>query len=235
MKFSIKFIMAFIFLSLSGISYSQVGVGADFVSRYIWRGLDFGNTPAVQPSLSATFGAFEIGSWGSFTLSNQASGSDELDLYLSYSIPTDAGDIGIILNDYYFPNAGGKFFNYNNYDDEDGAGSHLLEAGLTFTGTESFPLTLSAFMNFYNDADNSAYFEVAYSTNVEDVALDLFIGATPGGDNFYYATDKFNVINMGIKASREIKISDSFSLPIFGSYVLNPNLEIAYFVFGFSL
>ena len=36
-------------------------------------------------------------------------------------------------------------------------------------------------------------------------------------------------------ASKEIKVTDSFSLPVFGSVILNPNSQDLFFVFGFSL
>jgi len=87
----------------------------------------------------------------------------------------------------------------------------------------------------HNDPDNNSYFEVGYSTSVKEIGFDVFVGATPGGDNLYYGTDSFNVINIGVTASKEIKFSDDFSLPIFGSYIINPNSEIAHFVFGVSL
>ncbi len=51
----------------------------------------------------------------------------------------------------------------------------------------------------------------------------------------YYGTNSFNVINIGVTAIKEIKITDNFSLPIFGSYILNPNQEISNFVFGISI
>ena len=37
-------------------------------------------------------------------------------------------------------------------------------------------------MNVYNDDDNSVYFELGYSTEVSEVAVDFFVGGTPGGD-----------------------------------------------------
>ena len=90
-------------------------------------------------------------------------------------------------------------------------------------------------MNVYNDDDNTVYFELGYSTMVSEVGVDLFVGGTPGGYGGYYGTTEFNLINIGITASKEIKITDDFSLPIFSSYVMNPNLEVGYLLFGVSL
>ncbi len=213
----------FLFLSIN--AQTSVSTGADFVSRYLWRGLDFGNTFSIQPSLALTAGDFEIGFWGSYPFANTANGSEEMDLYLSYSI----SDISIVVTDYYFPNSGGKYGNYKE------PGAHTIEAGLSYGGSDSFPISLAAFVNVYNDDDNSIYFELGYSTKVSDVGIDLFLGGTPGGDNEFYGTEKFNLINIGVTASKEIKITDDFSLPVFTSYVLNPNTEVGYLFFGFSL
>jgi hypothetical protein len=39
---------------------------------------------------------------------------------------------------------------------------------------------------------------------------------------------------MGINASKEIRITEDFSLPVFCSYILNPQAEISYLIFGIS-
>jgi len=139
------------------------------------------------------------------------------------------GDFSFLFTDYYFPNAGLRYGSYEN------PGAHTLEVGVSYAGSDAFPIMFAAFMNVYNDDDNSVYFEVGYSTNVSDVGIDLFVGGTPGGDSRFYGTRDFNVINIGVTASKEISISEKFSLPIFSSYVLNPNLEIGYLIFGLSL
>ena len=67
------------------------------------------------------------------------------------------------------------------------------------------------------------------------VAVDVFAGASPGGTNMFYGNDKFSFVNVGITASKEIKITDDFSLPIFASYIVSPNQDKAFFLFGISL
>lgn len=228
LKSIFKITAIYIILLISSISLNAQSVsgGADFVSRYVWRGLDFGNTFSIQPSLAVSAGDFEAGFWGSYPLVGiGGGGSEEMDLYLGYSI----SDFSIMVTDYYFPTAGGK---YGNFDDP---GSHTIEVGLSYGGSESFPISLAAFMNVYNDDDNTVYFEAGYSTEVEEVGLDFFVGGTPGGDGGYYGTTEFNLINIGITASKDVKITEDFSLPVFSSYVLNPNLEVGYLIFGFSL
>lgn len=235
----------FAFLAfLIGIMFSttmnaQVGFGADFVSRYIWRGSDFGQAPAIQPSLTVSAGGFEIGAWGSYQTarSTATAGADELDLFAGYAFDLGSGSsLSLVVTDYYFPNGGIKFFNFNKYEDPDGGGAHTFEGGLGYTCPESFPLSVALYGNLYSgsDADNTMYFELAYPIMVKEVGVNFFLGGTPGGDTGYYGTTKFNIINLGLTASKEIKITSDFSLPVFGSYIINPYTEQSYFVFGIS-
>lgn len=47
-------------------------------------------------------------------------------------------------------------------------------------------------------------------------------------------SDGFALINASIKASKEIVITDSFSLPVFSQAVLNPDTKDVFLVFGVS-
>ena len=217
-------------------------VGVDYFNRYVWRGLDIANTPSLQPTLSLGFDGFETGVWGAYTLSNQQSESDEIDFWIGYTHEIENTiSISAVIIDYYFPNVGIDFFNFNNYDDEldDGTpdpGAHTLEAGLSLTGPESFPVTLSGYINFYNDAGNNTYFQIDYPVKINETDLNIFMGATGGSkDNSgYYGTDDLQVINVGAQASREIVVTESFSVPLSISFIVNPNAEISYLVAGFS-
>jgi len=198
-------------LNSSASAQTAVSGGADFVSRYLWRGLELENTFSIQPTLALSTGDFEIGFWGSYPFTNTESGSEELDFFLGYSV----GHFTVLLTDYYFPNAG---FRYGLYDDP---GGHTIEVGLNYSGSKSFPISFTAFMNVYNDDDHSIYFEVGYSTEISEVGVDLFVGGTPGGDAGFYGTTDFNLINMGITATKEISISDNFTIPNFSCLFQN--------------
>jgi len=229
-----------------------VNTGVDLYNRYVWRGLDIANTPSIQPSLSAGYSGFELGAWGAYTLSNQASESDEIDFWLAYTYDLKSGaSVTALVTDYYYPNAGIGFFSFENYDgireivynagypptaDTLYGGAHTLEAGLSVTGAESFPFTFSGFINVYNDAGNNAYVQLDYPFAVNETGLNLFVGAAAGSkDNpDYYGADNFQVINLGVTAVRELEISESFSLPLTVSFVLNPREEISYLLVAVS-
>ncbi len=242
----LSFLFILIFCSTSAIAQSSVSVtgSADFVSRYLWRGLLLNDAPNIQPSISLSYSDLSFGFWGSYSLAkinnsgNNFESNQELDTWLSYTLKLKSGiNISALLTDYYFPQGGIKIGNFNNYDNPNGAGAHTFEMGLLLKGNVSFPLSISGYINIYNDSGNNSYFEIKYPLSISNYDMDIFIGAAGGSKEnpYYYGTDKFNVINLGIALHREIKISNSFSIPIFVSYTLNPQAEISYLIFGLSI
>jgi hypothetical protein len=214
----------------------ELSVGTDFVSRYIWRGIELGgNTPSFQPTVKLTVSSLTAGFWGAYSLSD-SKGLNEIDIYASYSFElSDAGSLSFGVTDYTNPNSGTKIGNIHNHNDEEGPGAHFIELNAGYAGSESFPLSLSFNMFLYNLKNNPIYLQVGYSTSIENVVLDLFAGGTPGEDTEYYGTTNFSIINFGFTASKSIKFTEDFSLPIFGSVILNPASENLFFVAGFRL
>lgn len=207
---------------------SPISIGADLVNRYIWRGLDFGNSPAIQPGLELNLGGFYMGVWGSYAFLSTPSGI-EADLYAGYSF-----DFGLSagVTDYYFPGEAlildtsnftiapdrkGKYFDYSN--------RHGFELNL---GQEIGDLSFSVNWFFSDNMNNDIYLEATYSVFP---FLNVFMGA---GNESYTYDGSFQVTNIGISSSKDIQVTESFSLPISASVILNPNLEQLHIVFGFS-
>mgnify|MGYP006368281529 FL=1 len=243
MIFNFKKLLTVLFICFAGISFAQdltLSAGADVVSRYIWRGLNVNDAVNIQPALTLSVSGFSIGLWGSYSLSNDASSNtygQEVDTWLGYTYAFENGmSIGALVTDYYYPNAGIKWGNFNNYDDPEGAGAHTIETGLLLKGPESFPLSLSGFINVYNDAGSNTYFQIDYPTTVAEVPLNFFVGASAGSEEnpAYYGTETFNVINVGVKAAKSVKITEDYSLPISVTFLINPRAEISYLVFGLT-
>lgn len=205
-------------------------LGADIVSRYVWRGTDFGNSPAVQPWLSYSNSGFTIGAWGSY--STNGNSMQEADLFVSYDL-NDA--LTFTVTDYFFPTGwadGDNYFDFN----EDSTG-HVLEGTIAFNGVDVFPVSLSASYNFYGaDSDNSLYVELGYGNTFKDIDYNLFVGGATGNYYLYGENDnEFGVVNLGLTLAKEIAISDKFSLPVHGSLITNPTAQRIFIVFGFSL
>lgn len=214
---------------------SPLSVGFDFMNRYLWRGTDFGASPSLQPAITYRSGGLEIGFWGAFTISNTYSDADENDIWASYTVDLkNSMSVSAIITDYYFPNSGVKFFNFNNYNDPDGPGAHIVEVGFSFSGPGSFPVSLSGFVNVFNDAGKNTYVEISYSACIKDTDLKFFAGAAGGSKENpdYYRTENFNFINLGVTTSKEIKFTNYYSLPVSFSYIVNPRIEKSYLVVG---
>lgn len=191
--------------------------GLDIYSSYIWRGSKFGAGPAFQPFVDATIGGLSIGAWGS--VNSSIAESLEMDLYISYA----AGPVSITVTDYYF---GGDWTEI--------AETHFIEP---MVGVEAGGFSAAIAYMFLpevvddettTDVDESVdfgeegdlYIEVAYGFGSVDLAVGL-------GDGQYTVTDDdpdgdFNICNITVGTSKEIPITEKFSLPVSGSVTLNP-------------
>lgn len=203
---------------------SSISVGADLVSRYVWRGVDFGNTPCIQPGIEFAAGGFSLGTWGSYGLSSNT-GALEADLYVAYAFEFG---LSVGVTDYYFPGEtlisdgdtilpvrSGAYFDYDN--------EHAFEANV---GYEYENFSISANYMFLN-GDNDLYFELGYA--FKDASV--FVG---GGNEAYTSDGEFNVCNVGISTSKDLKVSDEFTIPVSGAFIVNPDIEQVHIVFGLS-
>ena len=209
----------------------ETTVAADFVNQYIWRGQDLGNT-AIQPTLGVAYKGLSLTAWGSVGVT-EASDTKEFDLTLAYT----AGGFNIGITDYWF-NAGldpeARYFKYDAHGT-----NHVFEANI---GYDFGLASVQWFTNFAgNDGINkdgkraySSYVEVAVPFKLATVDWTATAGAVPFATDFY-GTTGFAVTNVSLKATKDIKVTDSFSIPVFGQLVGNPCSQKAYLVFGFTL
>jgi len=214
-------------------SFAQLKFGTDIYSRYLWRGLDFGDAPAFQPSLSYTVGGLTVGAWASYAFPTSGTTYSENDLYASYTFSTEnAGSFSAVFTDYYLPSIGIPFGYYKPTDIHPVA-AHTLEGGLSYSGAAKFPISLSLYSNLSNDPDNSVYIQASYPFTIDDATLTLTTGFVPS-KSAYYATADGGIINLSVTATKSISITDKFALPINVSYVANPATDKTYLVFGVS-
>lgn len=209
----------------------ETSVGADVVSSYIWRGQELGGV-SVQPSLSVAYKGFSLGAWGSVGL--ESDDTKEFDLTLGYSI----GGFSISATDYWFNMAGDQAAKYFQYGAHNETNSHVFEAQV---GYDFGPVALNWYTNFAGADGVKSNGKRAYSSYVTLAApfklggLDWTaeVGATPWETSFY-GSNGFAVVSMSIGATKEIKVTDSFSLPLFATATWNPRTEGAYFTVGMS-
>jgi hypothetical protein len=208
----------------------EATISADFVNQYIWRGQDLGNV-SLQPTLGIGYKGLSLTAWGSVGLSESAD-TKEFDLTLGYTY----GGLNIGVTDYWF-NAGqdpdARYFKYDAHGT-----NHIFEANI------GYDFGFAAAQWFTNFAGNdykengkraySSYLEVVVPFKLSAIDWTATAGAVPFSSPLY-ATEGFAVTNLALKATKEIKVTDTFAVPIFAQIAANPCSQKAYLFFGFTL
>lgn len=225
--------MAAMALGASAQDEVEATVSADVVSNYIWRGAKIDDA-AVQPTLGVAYKGLSLSAWGSYGLTTSGN-TKELDLTLAYSI----GGFNIGITDYFC--VGSDAPKYFLYDADKTA--HVFEANI---GYDFGVLAVNWFTNFAGADARTEKGKRAYTSYIELNApfklgaLDwnATLGAIPysAGNGFYDANAKnFAITDVSLKATKDLKITDTFSLPVFAQIAANPSTQKAYMVFGFTL
>ena len=206
-------------------------IASDFVSQYIWRGQDLGSV-AVQPTLGIGWKGLSLTAWGSYGLVD-TNDAKELDLTLGYTI----GHFNVGVTDYWFnqgPEPHDRYFMYKAHST-----NHVFEANV---GYDFGFASLQWYTNFAGndgvcksgDRAYSSYLEADVPFRLVGVGWDVAAGAVPYATDFYGARH-FAVTNISLKATKEIRVTDSFHIPIFGQIAANPRNQKAYLIVGFTL
>lgn len=222
-------------MSLATFAQDEVEatISGDIVSQYIWRGQDLGNA-AIQPTLGIAYKGLSLSAWGSYGIAN-SDDTKELDLTLTYTI----GGFNIGITDYWTNDGGDPEARYLKYEAH--STNHIFEANI---GYDFGFASLQWFTNFAgNDGTNkdgkraySSYFEISAPFKLASVDWTATAGAVPFATTSYNGwTSGFAVTNLSLKATKDIKITDTFSVPIFGQVVANPCSQKAYLVLGLTL
>lgn len=209
----------------------ETTIAADVVNQYIWRGLDAGNV-SLQPTLGVAWKGLSLTAWGSVGLT-ESSDTKEFDLTLSYT----TGGLNVGITDYWFSTGQDPDKRYFKYDAH--GTNHVFEANI---GYDFGVVSAQWYTNFAgNDGVNkdgkraySSYFEVTAPFRLATCEWTATLGAVPYATTSY-GTTGFAVTNIGLKATKDIRITDSFSVPIFAGVTGNPCAQKAYLVFGFTL
>ena len=211
------------------------GVGltlsADFVSQYIWRGQNLGSA-AVQPTLGIGYKGLSLSAWGSYGLTDPDD-AKEMDLTLAYT----AGGFNAGITDYWLSEGcdpQGRYFKYDTHST-----NHVFEANI---GYDFGVAALQWYTNFAgNDGVNddgkraySSYFEANVPFTLAGIDWTATAGVVPWATD-YYGTSGFAVTNLSVRADKAIRITDTFSIPLFAQVAANPCSQKAYLVFGFTL
>ena len=225
-------------LAMSTATFAQdeveTTISTDVVSHYVWRGQDLGGA-SVQPTLGVAYKGLSLSAWGSVGITNPAD-AQELDLTLAYTL----GKLNIGITDYWTNTAGGdpeaRYFKYDAHGT-----NHVFEANI---GYDFGVASLQWFTNFGGkDGLNkdgkraySSYVEAAVPFKFASVDWTATAGAVPFATDFYNGwTSGFAVTSVALKATKDVRITDTFTLPVFAEVSGNPRTQMGYFVLGLTL
>lgn len=238
LKTMIKQFFLFAILSCLGIQFahgspklekSNFALSLELSSKYMWRGVEYGNAPVAFPMLSYNYKNFNVFAMGAYAFNGS---HQEVDLGVNYLYK----NFRIGFSDYYYPSPVGerdKYFESNNC-----LTGHSVESYFIFS-PQKIPLwiTLSTYVYGADKRRNgsqafSSYAEVGYTYNFNDSnALSLALGANLN-KSFYTDYEKgINIVNITLKYATNFKIG-SFKLPVSASYILNPSKEKTFFTFS---
>ena len=228
---SVLLLMALSFVANVAKAQVKTTIGADVLNQYIWRGQDLGNV-SLQPTLGLEYKGLSLMAWGSVGLADAAD-TKELDLTLSYTI----GGLTIGITDYWTNDGLDPDARYFKYDAH--GTNHVFEANI---GYDFGPAQMGWYTNFAgNDGVNrdgrraySSYVDVSVPFRLATCDWTATAGAVPYATDFY-DTRGFAVTHLALRATKDIKVTETFSIPVFGEVVANPCSQKAYLVFGFTL
>ena len=239
---NMKKIMIFMFALLSvAIANAQDKVegtvGADVVSRYVWRGQVLGDA-AIQPTAGLSYKGLSLTGWASISFVDADKYDKEYDITLAYT----TGGFNIGITDYFFdkPNADNRYFEYRSCRDENNnrLTRHVWEANV---GYDFGPLAIQWYTNFAgNDGANrsgnraySSYFELSAPFKLATCDWTAKLGFVP------YATDAYNNADgtmhctvASVRCTKEIPVCKNWGIPVFGEIIGNPSMKKAYLVLG---
>lgn len=201
----------------------------DIVSKYVWRGTD--NGPAsVQPALTAAYKGFSLELWGSTDFTTAVK---EFDITLGYEI----NGLSLAVTDYWWTEGEGtRYGDYTN--------NHAFEGTIGYYFGDNLPLSLTWSTMFAGgldkerdgDLDYSTFIEATYDFSVKGIDLTAGIGVSPWTGMYHRpGTSGFALSTVSLRAQKAIRITDSFSLPVFVEGILAPNQDTVFLVFGISL
>ena len=210
----------------------EATVGADIVSHYVWRGQNMAHA-SVQPTLGVAWKGLSLTAWGDYSFM-ESTDNKELDFTLAYS----TGGFTIGITDYWVGSLSDKFYKYGSDD------CHVFEANV---GYDFGILSINWYTNFAGNVGYTktgkksygSYFELAAPFRLGGLDWNAALGFVPFATSCYDA-DKggvgaFALTNVSLKATKELKITDSFSLPLYANVIANPHAGKCYFVLGASI
>lgn len=197
----------------------EINTSLDFCTDYVWRGLVINDEPVLQPSITVTqtigqIGSFSFNIWGNVDFTDYYGTNNkfsEIDLIASYTLPFDSLGLEVGFIHYTFPST------------SDSATTEVyIIAGYEL---EDIPLafSLGAFYDF--DEIDGFYLSAKITSLISltpklSLELALSVGYANSGYNLgYFNVSDSSLVDNLASAALIYKVSDSFSLSVYGQYM----------------
>lgn len=205
----------------------EVSIGADIVSRYIWRGQDCAGI-SVQPSITLSKSGFFVEAWSSVGIDNED--IKEVNLSVGY----ESERFSATITDYWI-DEDDKYFTYAAHETGHTFGANLAyDFGLFAVSWDTY-FAGDDYCKVKNDGSlkrtYSSYVEASAPFKLGGLDFTAEIGFTPWEGAY---SEGLNVVNIGVQANKEVAITNTFSIPMFAKLIVNPNKEKVFFVFGLT-
>jgi outer membrane scaffolding protein for murein synthesis (MipA/OmpV family) len=182
--------VAAVVLGLSTVSLAEgdvsVGLGADFMSKYVWRGQNLVDDWVFQPSVSASYKGLTGSIWGNLDMTDENDRSGEF-TEVDYSVDYSGSVSGVDVLGY---SIGAIYYDFPG---SDVSGTTELYWGFSLDVPASPSITV------YHDVDEAdgIYASLGVSHSIEateKIPVGIDLGATVGWGNkkyneFYWGTD----------------------------------------------
>lgn len=211
-----------------------IDAGADLTSRFIYRGLDLGSSPQVQPRIGLIYEGFSFYLWGSHPFSTTPDGTDykEVKFWMNYTF--DFGEFLLTPQIENHFNANADLFDF-----DDQTTTHVFQASLRAAGKgEVAPDFLVGYAFWGPDGmEPTLYLEAGVSFMTSGIGLRPFLStqySEPGGFVDLGYEGDFVVTQIGLQAGRVIQISETARFPVGFMIAINPKTERAFTTFSVS-
>jgi hypothetical protein len=200
--FSVAMVLTAVF------AFSPINAGAvetsgsasvDFMSQYIWRGLQLSDEIVIQPSVGITYGGFGANLWTNYDTDTDEQNETDLTLNYANSIDKFSYDAGYI------------YYALDGFDD-------TQEVYLSL----AYDVILSPSLTIYYDFDEGegAFIVAAVGHSFElpkGLTLDLGASASYNADNLVMGTDEdgdefSDFYNADVSASLTIPVTEAISI-----------------------
>lgn len=201
-------------------------VGLEIATKYIWRGLDYGNAPSTVAVIKYEHKGFSVDVTGLYEMRGDYS---EIDVAAHYTHRW----LTLTLNEQYNPTAPGQkdhYFQFSNHRT-----GHYLELLATIQ-PEHLPLWLMVSNYFWGadkrpDTDRQAYSTYAelgfFHTFGQWGTASIAVGAATANSLYNNYEHGFGVVNVAAKYATSFRFG-KFHLPVSASYVINPQRAKSY-------